>query len=373
MFSEFVPDEFRELNDAVKIIWTINKTNSDAILAQTIKNIENNILSIERVFNLISCMHTSTNDVIFPFCLSLANHFHVQKQKIYIRSPFLRAFLFYHDVIVDNSSSHINEKMAISVYPESSIQYAIRADDIQSFQEICMSIESMNPDQIIRLANVPYPFICVTMLSAAAFYGAVNCFKFMVANYNVSETMFDTQFFTCAVIGGNPDIINLCDQKSIKFNSMLVSFAIYYHRDNVAAWLIEKYDADISFTTSLTTLNLPFFFYKLSLGINESDTDSRHAVHAAVIANCMDILRYLVNHGADINAVDSHSESPLHIALIAENYDMAKYIVDSGGDVMRAKRWMDVFSNRDRDDAETDMLNYLLRNVPKTAEEDQQN
>lgn len=53
----------------------------------------------------------------------------------------------------------------------------------------------------------------------------------------------------------------------------------------------------------------------------------------AVFRGNMEMVRFLVENGADVNLPDVHRRSPLHYAASHEHNDIQKYLTDKGADV----------------------------------------
>jgi len=53
-------------------------------------------------------------------------------------------------------------------------------------------------------------------------------------------------------------------------------------------------------------------------------------LHRAVLANQMDVVRLLIERGADVNELDSYARNPLHLASDSGNEEMVTYLLSSG-------------------------------------------
>jgi ankyrin repeat protein len=70
---------------------------------------------------------------------------------------------------------------------------------------------------------------------------------------------------------------------------------------------------------------------------NNMDIDKKYGInketllHYAACNGWLDIVKYLVEHGADVNICDSDGDDPLHFAIMF-NYDddIVKYLLDNG-------------------------------------------
>lgn len=72
----------------------------------------------------------------------------------------------------------------------------------------------------------------------------------------------------------------------------------------------------------------------------ESDPDSIHAYHGnwsaldkAIQINRLDIVKLLVDNGANINAQDKAGVSALYLAIQEETTEIVRYLIESGADV----------------------------------------
>ena len=58
-------------------------------------------------------------------------------------------------------------------------------------------------------------------------------------------------------------------------------------------------------------------------------------MHEAALENeNVEVLKFLVSHGADIHAKNGYGNTPLHAAAVSNmNVEVAKFLVDSGADM----------------------------------------
>merc|ERR1719225_2367207 len=62
----------------------------------------------------------------------------------------------------------------------------------------------------------------------------------------------------------------------------------------------------------------------------KDNTNGRSALHVAVYDGNLEIVKVLVQKGANINAKDDDGFSPLHIAVYIENLKILKILIQSG-------------------------------------------
>lgn len=67
--------------------------------------------------------------------------------------------------------------------------------------------------------------------------------------------------------------------------------------------------------------------------INARNFNNESALHSACKNNNMAAIIYLVNNGADINAKDNGNKTPLHIACEKNNYTLVEYLVAKEADM----------------------------------------
>ncbi|KAG2180895.1 hypothetical protein INT43_008475 [Umbelopsis isabellina] len=67
--------------------------------------------------------------------------------------------------------------------------------------------------------------------------------------------------------------------------------------------------------------------------INDRDDQGLTALHYASDGGHLDVIKLLVEKGADVNALTNDHETPLHYACLSERADAAKYLIDHGCDV----------------------------------------
>lgn len=53
----------------------------------------------------------------------------------------------------------------------------------------------------------------------------------------------------------------------------------------------------------------------------------------AAVAGNIEVVKTLVQHGADVNALSADQKTPVHVACILKNVDVVKFLVKNGADV----------------------------------------
>ena len=81
--------------------------------------------------------------------------------------------------------------------------------------------------------------------------------------------------------------------------------------------------------------NIEILKYLVEQGADTEETWDRNEtlLHAASSVGTVEILEYLVSRGADVNAKDDDGKTPLHTAAKNKNMENWKYLVSQGADV----------------------------------------
>ena len=66
--------------------------------------------------------------------------------------------------------------------------------------------------------------------------------------------------------------------------------------------------------------------------INARDDEKRTMLYAAVVANSLDIVTFLIDRGADINVRNKNELCPLQLAIMKDNEDMVNLLLAKGAD-----------------------------------------
>jgi ankyrin repeat protein len=172
----------------------------------------------------------------------------------------------------------------------------ILEDDVDPLKVASQSPDFSTESRLKPTAFIPSTFLNSqpTLIHVAAFLGAVNCFRFLLANGaelhavdNVGRTL--PQF---AVAGGNVDIIRECQRHGLDFFGTF-HIAIQFHRHDIADWLRETILPDIS----------------------SADLNGLTPLHVACRSNNLSEVVHLLELGADINCESYRGWTPLRMAV----------------------------------------------------------
>ena len=227
--------------------------------------------------------------------------------------------------------SQLTQQDLLDVYPRDSLAFHIHNDDIEKVQEL-MRLPDFSIKQSIELPPCEYvTSVSVNLLQFAARYGALKVFKLLILN----DLAPDESICPFAVAGGNMDIISILYGEKCKFEDCF-RLAIYYHRNEVADWLLEHVQCqEIDLDDCIDWVNFKAFYFAVSNGANFKEPVV-HAIgrstpfHAAIKTNCFIVARFMISRGIDVNAPSLDGNAPLAVAAMTGQYKIAEFLLDNG-------------------------------------------
>ncbi|EAX99766.1 hypothetical protein TVAG_367620 [Trichomonas vaginalis G3] len=180
------------------------------------------------------------------------------------------------------------------------IEYALKHDDIDFLRE--RSIEGdFSFNQTLYCSQLYHPVIRnqrATLLEAAALFGSLTCFKFLMLN----KANFRGIVETAPIIGGNLEIIRLWDQNR-EIDGQHVETAMRNRRNDVIDWIIDtkstRFTNEDLFNMSISANNAYFFNkYKdeikvTSHMVNSSFNSRSFFAQKYLIENCIEDMSLL--------------------------------------------------------------------------------
>lgn len=178
------------------------------------------------------------------------------------------------------------------------------------------------------------------LLSAGALFSFLDAWTFV----NNESELFD---FVIEELRKNPTLIEARDMDS---NATLLHIACGKGKLSTSQWLIEN-GADIN---ALGNDNITPLFYAilsqnieivkllvesgadLNASMKDKGNDSATLLFFAIDSQNIEIVKLLVDSGADINKAslrDNDNVTPLYLAVDLENIEIVKFLVDSGADI----------------------------------------
>jgi len=93
-------------------------------------------------------------------------------------------------------------------------------------------------------------------------------------------------------------------------------------------------------------LNMVKYLVEHEADVNMIDDNEATPLRYSVCKSNSDILKYLVEAGANVNVADNCKLTPLHLAAMCGNYESVKYLIKHGADI-HATAHEEVYYNRD--------------------------
>ena len=66
------------------------------------------------------------------------------------------------------------------------------------------------------------------------------------------------------------------------------------------------------------------------MDINEKNEHGYTALHYAAMNNCLEVVKFLIENGANINLCNKKGQSPLEIAYLYKCGDIVTYLLEKG-------------------------------------------
>ena len=408
LFNEEDFDYFRKTNDLIVSLFDEQKNDHEK--ETIISNIINSYIARENDPSFYACLFEHFINFrpkqreIFINILDQLHSKYPDKEKELMNTAK------FHDLnIIDLLAS--GSENFISIYQPNTVEYFIKEDDIDSFQDFVTNQYEYDMDSIHNLeTNQPPHFVAwdtkISLLNLAAFYGSIQIFKYLFMNN--CKTSPDT--FAYAISSGVMEIIHICEQKSLPLrNSLKVS--VQFHQKEITEWIILNYGfEEVSLWDCINYHNYEAFFYycmniknhhessfngrtPLSLACEKGhlcvvkyliekqnarkesrDKYGMITIHVAASYGNLNIVKYLIEEqGIDVNIKDNFWRTPLHWAALEGHLDVVKYLVEEQNASLTA---LNKRNETPMDDAQRhnkyEVFNYLAPKTPDVIPEKDQ-
>ncbi|EAX93430.1 hypothetical protein TVAG_104750 [Trichomonas vaginalis G3] len=268
-------------------------------------------------------------------------------------------FLFYKEYGIKLKESDMFEDINsknLDILSENTIYKAIMYNDLERFIP-STERDGFNENKRIRSDLYPYSKEGYSLLELCCYYGAVDCFKFLITKFNLEITQ---KCLNLSFLGGNKEIMNEC-LINLESTEECMEYAIISHNIDFVTFLMNEYNIKIdleycgiynnleSFLVYFdqtndykkcffisTMFNIPSlceYFLSHGVNINEKDQNGKTALFIAARLNLKEIEEFLLSHGANVNEKDNVGETALHLAALTNSNETAEVLLLHGANV----------------------------------------
>ncbi|OHT02944.1 hypothetical protein TRFO_29820 [Tritrichomonas foetus] len=265
----------------------------------------------------------------------------------------------------------------------------IRSDDIDGFQFICsnylidISLKRIDPSiyEIEKFINKSKP----SLIELASFYGSFNIFKFLWMN----KVDFTPNLVKFAIAGGNIEIIKTIENEKVHFMTenfiSTLKFAIRFHRNEIANYLIENYQDNFISTINnnnnvnnnnhIDNNNNDFLIANDEINHYLSDVYIFYKVSEILITNLLTSIKYgnfewfhesineIIEKKININLKNKVQQNVLHFTVEHSRYAMLKILCERFKGIIEINaydNWKETPLMRAAELGEAQMVKYLV-------------
>ena len=225
-----------------------------------------------------------------------------------------------------------NEKTDEYVYgfEEGTLEKIIYDDNTDDLAKL-LSLKEEEKNHIIQTKHFINIFqlnssYFMSALSFSALFGSVQCFKYLLLNDGNDE---DQECCRFAIMGGNAEIVHICEQNGMRFENCLCD-AVRFHRFDLYEWLEQHFEyKPVPLYDCLKYYNEPIFYFLVEKGadLNEKDDEMKTALHYAASNGELGAVEYLVYKGADINEKAKHDYTPTGLAICGQHQNIVDFLM----------------------------------------------
>ena len=279
-------------------------------------------------------------------------------QKIFDHQNLFIASLFRDRIIKeDNIKAPSIFSIPLHIKELTDVFKIIENDDLDKLCKVTSTKNISNEQTVFEIDNSS---VTMNAFAYAGLCGAVHCFKYMLINgHQITKNVV-----SACVMGGNIEIIEILQQRSITFNNTL-SDAIISHNNEIARWISENYENQpILPVFYVRTHNTDYFlsmfesYIKSSTNMTQAFMFSLHSGNLPALQCIVEnipkanytisptllivatrqwntrIIKYLIQHNiGDIECRDAQGFTPLNIAAQIGDVATIKYLLDKGADI----------------------------------------
>ncbi|EAY13535.1 ankyrin repeat protein, putative [Trichomonas vaginalis G3] len=268
-------------------------------------------------------------------------------------------YLFYKEYRINLGAYDISAMMNLNYLDplsENTIYRAIMDNDKERFISFTER-DGFNKDQNLESYLYPNSNKGYSLLELCCYYGAVDCFKFLITKYNPEITK---RCLELSFLGGNPGIVNEC-LKYQEPDEKCMEYAILSHNIDFVTFLMNEYNLRINldhcakynnlesllvhfdqtnniyncflYSTIFDIPSLCIYFASLGTYLDGRNIYGETALHYAASHNYIEVAEFLLSHGADINAKNNCGETALHCSASHNYIEIAEFLLSHGANI----------------------------------------
>lgn len=210
----------------------------------------------------------------------------------------------------NNNYQLLSELLDYGWYKDS-LGYFLKYDDINSLQ-LALAKNNELIYSTVKSDFEPGFSQPMSLINAAAFYGSIKCFKYLFMN----NAAFDEATAKNSVIGGNYEIVHICQQQGLQFDEQALAAAVEYLRNDIFAWITIQGICASTFYLSVVKNNVLALVYFISQGFSVTFNENEWTtpLHVAVRCGSLSVIDYLISTGCSTEAVDENGLTPCDLA-----------------------------------------------------------
>ena len=258
--------------------------------------------------------------VFYPFYLEYS------PKKVF----FSNKLYFYYkkfNYLINNNIEKFEELINYG-WAKGSIEYIIKYDEIELFKDFILKNPLISKEKIIwspfELKKKP---INLDYYSLFGIFGSLNCFKYLLINLSENFNFLKYDLIS----SGNLEMISLYKIEPSQYISSLIN-SNYFKYENLIEYYLQYFNNlnELNVSEVFSTNNLKFIFLKFFKGdFNKIDFFDNTSLHYSTEFNNTNLVKYLLENGANPNIEDTFLDTPIIDALYNQNLSIIKLLIQN--------------------------------------------
>ena len=164
----------------------------------------------------------------------------------------------------------------------------------------------------------------IKLIEVAAIFGSACCFKYLMLNgQEINERMC-----VFAIAGGNYEIIDICEQRELKFTDCLLTSAVF-HRFELFERLNSRFEyPELLLADLISSFNEPlFYFYVPTLDVEKKDVKANTPIVCASRCGEFEVVKHLYEkYHADYSEKGRNGRNAINNAAKRGHLDVIRYL-----------------------------------------------